>query len=835
MKKQKLYAAGLLLLLLVWTSGCKPTKKINAPLSLTWEMGKIHPEEGTYENSFILKNFSDAPVGKDWVIYYAQLPHHIQQETSSSKVKVEWISGTYHKIYPTAEFASLAPGDSIRVTFKCDGEVPKTSHAPEGSYWVSRSGAGKGQPLPVEMRIIPLAPTKAQTAFLHRLYETNARLQQHPLQELRPVDILPTVKQAIPAEGEMLIENKIALSFHKDFANEGKLLKEKLEKTYGLEVATEAEESILLEYLPEDQEVPNDEYYELDINNRQAIVKGKTSHGIFNGTHTLRAMLNGQGETLRLQAVSIRDYPDLLYRGQMLDIVRNFTTAENLKKLIDITASYKLNTFHFHFSDDEGWRLEIPGLEELTSVGARRGHTTDEAECLYPAYENGYDPNAPTSGNGFYSRTEFIDLLRYAAERHVQVIPEIESPGHARAAITAMKARYEKYIGSNPEKATEYMLHDPQDSSQYISAQWYTDNVMNVAMPSTYRFIEKVVREIKEMYREAGVPLTTIHVGGDEVAEGAWSGSPLCMQLMKEKGMTQMHDLAEYFITRVSECLQQQGISFGGWQEAALGHRTETHAALAPRAGGIYCWSTVAEWGTDEISYQIANNGYPVILCNVNNFYLDLAYDAHTDEPGHFWAGYVDESKSFSMLPYRVYRSSRTTMAGHPVSPDSMEIGKTALTALGKQRITGVQAQLFAETIRNYQQVEYYTFPKIMGLAERGWNAHPIWENLSGNTETQAYEQDLVQFYRKISQKEMPHWVQNGIHFRLPYPGLCLKDGKLYANTSIREGQIRYTMDGTEPMEDSPLWETPIDCQTEVVKAKLFYLGKESMTAVLEQ
>ena len=127
-----------------------------------------------------MKNFSDAPVGKDWVIYYAQLPHHIQQETSSSKVKVEWISGTYHKIYPTAEFASLAPGDSIRVTFKCDGEVPKTSHAPEGSYWVSRSGAGKGQPLPVEMRIIPLAPTKAQTAFLHRLYETNARLQQHP-------------------------------------------------------------------------------------------------------------------------------------------------------------------------------------------------------------------------------------------------------------------------------------------------------------------------------------------------------------------------------------------------------------------------------------------------------------------------------------------------------------------------------------------------------------------------------------------------------------------------------------------------------------------------------
>ena len=113
MKKQKLYVAGFLLLLLIWTSGCKPAKEVDAPLSLTWEMGEIHPEEGTYENSFILKNLSDAPVGKDWVIYYAQLPHHIQQETSP-KVKVEWISGTYHKIYPTAEFTSLAPGAPSR-------------------------------------------------------------------------------------------------------------------------------------------------------------------------------------------------------------------------------------------------------------------------------------------------------------------------------------------------------------------------------------------------------------------------------------------------------------------------------------------------------------------------------------------------------------------------------------------------------------------------------------------------------------------------------------------------------------------------------------------------
>ena len=230
---------------------------------------------------------------------------------------------------------------------------------------------------------------------------------------------------------------------------------------------------------------------------------------------------------MRLEAMSIQDYPDLLYRGQMLDIARNYTTVDHLKKLIDILSSYKLNVLQFHFSDDEGWRLEIPGLEELTAIGSRRGHTTDEKDWLYPAYDGGYDPYAATSGNGYYTREEFIDLLRYAAERHVQVIPEIESPGHARAAIVAMNVRYKKYIDTDPEKAKEYLLSDLQDTSRYVSAQAYTDNVMNVALPSTYRFMEKVIQEIVAMYKEAGAPLTTIHLGGDEVAKGAWMGSPL--------------------------------------------------------------------------------------------------------------------------------------------------------------------------------------------------------------------------------------------------------------------------------------------------------------------
>lgn len=542
-------------------------------------------------------------------------------------------------------------------------------------------------------------------------------------------------------------------------------------------------------------------------------------------------MLKDKQTPYLLEAVSIRDYPDLAYRGQMIDIARNFTAPENLKKLVDIFASYKLNVLHFHFCDDEAWRLEIPGLEELTAVGSRRGHTTDESQCLYPCYDGGYDPDAKTVGNGYYSREEFIDLLKYAAERHVRIVPEIESPGHARAAIVSMKARYNKYFETDPGKATEYMLSEPEDTSRYVSVQYYTDNVMNVALPSTYRFMEKVIQELNAMYQEAGLSLSTVHLGGDEVPRGVWMGSPKCQELMKEKGMTKAHDLSEYFITQMADVMQKNGLKFSGWQEVALGHTEEAHQQLRGQAAGVYCWNTVP--GSDEVVYQTANNGYPVILCNVGNFYMDMAYNGHPDERGLDWGGYVDESVSFSMLPFSIYRSLRVDMAGNPIDLNNAEKGKTALTEIGKKHIMGVQGQLFAETIRSFDGVEYLLFPKILGLAERGWNAHPVWENLSGVREQQAFNQALALYYEKISKSEMPYWAKHGINFRLPQPGLLVKDGNLYANVAIDGAEIRYTTDGSEPTAQSTLWKEPVKCGSLVVKAKTFYQGKESLTIIL--
>lgn len=735
-------------------------------------------------------------------------------------------------MYPTDEFASLAPGDSMRITFLCTYKLDRNSHVPEGTYWVETVDGKEGSPLPVALKALPLPSPESMSGYpdATKIYESNLRLAGAPA--LVQSDILPSVKKAVAIEGDnVVLEGKVALAFPENFAGEAKLLKEKLTGLYGLEVVGNASVKIVLEELLDRKEAVNDEYYTINIDDNLIKISAATPHGIFNGTRTLLSMLKDKQTPYLLEAVSIRDYPDLAYRGQMIDIARNFTAPENLKKLVDIFSSYKLNVLHFHFCDDEAWRLEIPGLEELTAVGSRRGHTTDESQCLYPCYDGGYDPDAKTVGNGYYSREEFIDLLKYAAERHVRIVPEIESPGHARAAIVSMKARYNKYFETDPGKATEYMLSEPEDTSRYVSVQYYTDNVMNVALPSTYRFMEKVIQELNAMYQEAGLSLYTVHLGGDEVPRGVWMGSPKCQELMKEKGMTKAHDLSEYFITQMADVMQKNGLKFSGWQEVALGHTEEAHQQLRGQAAGVYCWNTVP--GSDEVVYQTANNGYPVILCNVGNFYMDMAYNGHPDERGLDWGGYVDESVSFSMLPFSIYRSLRVDMAGNPIDLNNAEKGKTALTEIGKKHIMGVQGQLFAETIRSFDGVEYLLFPKILGLAERGWNAHPVWENLSGVREQQAFNQALALYYEKISKSEMPYWAKNGINFRLPQPGLLVKDGNLYANVAIDGAEVRYTTDGSEPTAQSTLWKEPVKCGSLVVKAKTFYQGKESLTIIL--
>src|SRR2546430_11073392 len=196
----------------------------------------------------------------------------------------------------------------------------------------------------------------------------------------------------------------------------------------------------------------------------------------------------------------------------MLDVARNFHPKAAVVRTLDLVARYKLNVFHFHLTDDEGWRIEMPSLPELAAVGARRGHTLDSGTHLPPAFGSGPDVDRPW-GSGFFSRADYIEILRYAAARHIEVIPELEMPGHARAAIKAMQG--------NPQ----YRPNDPAGRPVYHSAQGYHDNVMNAALESTYRFVERVVGDLVAIHRDAAVRPRPVHNGGHEVPPRVWPSS----------------------------------------------------------------------------------------------------------------------------------------------------------------------------------------------------------------------------------------------------------------------------------------------------------------------
>ena len=398
-----------------------------------------------------------------------------------------------------------------------------------------------------------------------------------------------------------------------------------------------------------------------------------------------------------LPPMTIEDWPDYQYRGFMLDVVRDFRSVNEVLQILDLMASWKLNTLHFHLADDESWCLEIMDFPELTEYGAHHAlpdWNLQETKALKPT------ANGKIGNVSFYTAEEYKRILRYAWERRIAVIPEFDTPGHSRASIKAMKS-YEQRTGDS-----SYRLQDPADTSHYWSAQDYTDNVLSVDLPSVYEFYGVVFDEVIRLHQEAGVPLPAIHIGGDEVPEGAWSGHD-------------RSEMKEIFISNMLDLAEARGIRLAGWEDVARDLKPETHERLKR---SLYFLNV---WNTDGIE------GFPVVLSPAAYTYLDLAYSDATDEIGLSWAGYVDERKSFSLNPQEY-----------------------------KGDVIGVQAQLWSLQLRGFDDVTYQMLPKGLGVAERAWNAHPDWSTESD------FEADFDQFYSIIVTREMPLWEKAGYVFK---------------------------------------------------------------------
>ena len=540
------------------------------------------------------------------------------------------------------------------------------------------------------------------------------------------------------------------------------------------------------------------EGYRLVSNDYGTKITASDTKGLFYGLQTFRQLITSQNNTLVIPFVEIADSPKFLWRALMLDEGRYFKGKEEVKKLLDEMARLKMNTFHWHLTDDQGWRIEIKKYPLLTKIGGKRDSTQ-----IGNWNSNIYDGKVH---EGFYTQEEIKEIIDYAAKRQITIVPEIEMPGHASAAIAAY-----------PQLGTE------KQSIKVPTRFGVQYHAYNVADPKVIQFIKDVLDEVCNLF-----PSETIHIGGDEVPKGSWTGSPLCHKFMEEKGMKDTHELSEYFLENITEMLSKKGVKTSGWQEVALHHSPEMNARIAPRFAGVYCWSTIGK--RDVVPYTVANEGYDVILCNVNNLYIDLAYNPHKDEPGLTWGGYVNEFTSFNILPYNIYCSARENTAGEKNNLKTARKGKIQLTEQSRPRIKGVQAQLFSETIGSFDMVQYYVFPKIFGLVERGWNAYPEWSPVPNDDKQALYEKARAIYNAKIAEIELPRLAADGFNFRVAQPGIKIVEGKLYANSPIPQAEIRYTTDGSEPTATSTLWEAPVDCSATVVKAKLFYLGKESLT-----
>ena len=553
-------------------------------MSIHWEMGKNDVTPGVCELYYTITNHSNKPITNEgWILYFNYMSLHPIYTEGDQILQTE-LQASYHSITPTEDFQPLMPDSSRTFKLLFKGNAIRQTSRPEGFFLVKVKGEnGKvksGKPISIPCTYAPFTRPEqmkrgivtwektpyAEGAYVYDYVEgvlgdEVMRLLGDEARAVQP--LLPQPKQAIYTEGVCEVAKA-----------------EMVVRTDANMVA---------------------EGYRMVITPSTITIEASDEAGVFYAKQTLKQW----GEVV--PCGSVTDYPDLHHRGIMLDVVRNYYPVDSIYRVLDIMAYHKLNVLHFHLTDDEAWRLEIPGLPQLTDIGSKRGYTTDESECLLPMYCGGWDPNAPTTANGYITREKYIELLKYAGDRHIRVIPEIDMPGHMRAA----------------KKAMGNMLTDSAFNARvYKSAQNYTDNVIDVTKPYAVEFIDHVVTELVKMHEEAGQPLRILNIGGDEVPKGA---------LTREEHQA--------FIDAVLEMLNRYNLQPMGWEEI-------THFCKPESKAICYSWLN-----SNTKPLEMAEAGYPVVLANANRLYFDFAYCNHHEEKGLNWGGYTDEYRSFDWEP----------------------------------------------------------------------------------------------------------------------------------------------------------------------------------------
>lgn len=869
----------------------------------TFENSQGVVKEDVYLAQLTIKNNSIVDLGSDWKLYYTS----VRPPATVSPAKGELLtyanlqmatqgllltraddaaSGDYFLLQPLNTFVSIPAGQSREILIlvnywqlmKSDSpgafhivfdDLPRIVSAvmvkvefdatdPKQTTGLSMGPAGDKRPV--------------QTAAIR--FEENTALLQPLLIKNR---IVPQPYSVVESSGELHFPYDGAIIYSTDLSQEAELLKSYLSNVLTgnyiqlLPNGSYQHPGKIILTIQNGLDVDGDsisdpEGYIIEVNPWTGIhITGADNAGVLYGIQSLRQLISPilykqaadisqKPAAVTFPSCVIKDAPRFRYRGFLLDVSRNFQDKGTVYKVLDMMAFFKLNKFQLTVANDEGWRLEIPGLPELTEYGAKRGFDPAEEEMLHlhlgtgdgladgdgiqgkPGTElaanlgvelsfQGFEQgtlNYIGKGWGYYSVQDFKDILAYAAARNIDIILEFDFPAHARAAIMSMEYRYEKYkkLG-NMQKAEEYRLIDPDDTSHHETAQYFHDNFVNPGLESTFTFLAKIVSEVTDMYN--AVPeakMTAFHGGGDELPHLSvnqwWQGSPI-IQNHPSLGVMTENQRFEYFLNRFSSIISNiAGTPMYGWADAM--YKNGTGNTKIQNFVPVF-WNCVWGWGDEDSAYQFANDywnsdndNYEIILAHAPSLYLDLAYNKDPDEPGYHWAGWVDTKRTFTYRPFNIrpnaYQKWDHTwivddVLNRPISTSTDQPHPTewdSLTRHGEANILGIQGQLFAENQKHPELLEYFMFPKLLGVAERAWNRNmPVeadmdtaWNQFC-NTLGQ-WTLPILDYYMVVAPDTQTSDIL-GINYRIPLPGGKIVSGQLYANIVFPGLIIEYSLD----------------------------------------
>ena len=504
-----------------------------------------------------------------------------------------------------------------------------------------------------------------------------------------PLNLIPYPSSIMRIGGKMSLPKKIRLQIALPAIDSNFIityLTQQLRSNYGVQLANATEQAtkVTVGLIAPQPNTPADYFYRLLVDTTGIQLQGNSPQLIFNGIHTLLQLIEGKdSKTYSIPHVLITDKPRFQYRGMHLDVGRHFFPISFIKQYIDWLAYHKINTFHWHLTEDQGWRIEIKKYPELTRIGAWRNGTI---VGRYPGQSN-----TNQAYGGFYTQEEIKEIVRYAASRYIEVIPEIEMPGHSSAAIAAYPQlscfpKLPTAIPDSPlsEKSKEEMKNG---RVKIVHETWGVfDDVYCAGNDSTFVFLQDVIDEVIKLF-----PSTYFHIGGDECPKAHWKKCPRCQQRRVDLQLKDEHELQSYFVQRIEKFLNSKGKQMIGWDEILEG-------GLAPNA-------IVMSWRGEAGGIEAAKQKHRVIMTPGSPLYFDNGQRENEDSV--FIGGYNPIEKVY---------------AYDPLSKE--------LTPEQQQYILGAQANVWTEYMTNTKKIEYMVFPRIAALSEILWTPKRIqdWE-----------------------------------------------------------------------------------------------------------